>query len=224
MGFKGGTADPRVVGRFDGGLTWRAYPDERMQRASHALDVDGEAWLVDPVDGPGLDDVVAEVGPVAGVVLGLDRHKRDSAALANRHEVPVSLPESMTDVADDLDAPVETFGRELADTGYSALTVRDTSLPPWTEVALFDGETLVVPEALGTAPFFLGRGERLGVHPMLRLTPPTRTFSGLDPDRILVGHGDPVLDDAAAVLRETLRGARRRAPSAFANALLRTVS
>jgi hypothetical protein len=224
MSFKGGTADPQVVGRFDGGLTWRAYPDEGMQRASHALAADGEAWLVDPVDGPGLDDIVAEVGPVAGVVVGLDRHTRDSAAVANRHGVPVFLPQCVAGVADDLEAPVEQFGRELADTGFSALTVRDTSLPPWREVALFDGETLVVPEALGTAPFFLGRGERLGVHPMLRLTPPSRTFSGLEPERILVGHGDPLLEDAAAVLRETLRGARRRAPSAFANALRRVVS
>jgi hypothetical protein len=224
MALKGGSATFRTVGEFDGGFTWQSYPDEEMQRASHALAVDGEVWVVDPVDAPELDDRLAESGPVAGVVVGLDRHKRDAAAVASRHDVPVYVPDWMTGVADDLDAPVERFGRTLADTGFDALTIRDSSLPPWQEVGLFDGETLVVPEAVGTAPYYLSGDERLGVHPMVRLTPPRRALEGLRPERVLSGHGAPVLSDAATALREALANARRGIPGAYAGALRRLLS
>jgi hypothetical protein len=223
MSMKGGTPDLRTVAEWDGGLTWQAYPDEEMQRASHALVAGDDVWVVDPVDAPGLDDLLAGLGSVAGVVVGLDRHKRDCAAVARRHDVAVHVPERMDGVAGGLDAPVERFGRTLADTGFDAITVRDSSLPPWQEVALFDGETLVVPEAVGTAPYYLAGDERLGVHPMLRLTPPTRALSGLRPERVLSGHGGPVETDGAAALREALDGARRNAPAAYAGALRRLI-
>jgi len=224
---KGDSPDLRVVGRFEDGLTWQAYPDEEMQRASHALAVDGEAWVVDPVDAPGLDDLLAEVGEegVAGVVVGLDRHRRDAATVARRHDAPVYVPDWMSGVVGDLGGvDVERFGRTLADTGYEALTVRDSSVPPWREVGLFDGETLVVPEAVGTAPYYVARGERLGVHPMLRPFPPTRALSGLEPTRVLVGHGAPVLSEATAALHDALANARRNLPAAYAKAVRRMLS
>jgi hypothetical protein len=219
MSFKGETPRLQVYGEFDGGFTWMAYPDEGMRRASHALRTDDGVYLVDPLDAPGLDDRVAELGDVAGVVLGLDRHKRDAAAVATRHDVPVLLPEWFDGVESALDAPVERFGRSLRGTGYDAVRIRDTSLPPWQEVGLFDGETLVVPEAVGTAEFFRAGDEVLAVHPMLRLFPPRRALGGLAPDRVLVGHGEPVHEDAAAALRDALAGARRNAPAAYAKAL-----
>jgi hypothetical protein len=224
MPFKGDRPDLTTVGEWEGGRTWLAYPDEEMQRASHVLSVDGRAWVIDPVDAPGVDDLLAEIGEVAGVVVGLDRHKRDAAVVARRHDVPVYVPDWMTGVADALDAPVERFGRELADTGFQALTIRDSSIPPWQEVGLFDGETLVVPEAVGTAPYYLAGDERLGVHPMLRLLPPTRALSGLEPTRILSGHGEPVLSDAATALRDALASARSGAPAAYARTVKRLLS
>jgi hypothetical protein len=227
MPMKGGSPDLRVVGRFDAGLTWEAYPEEEMRRASHALAVDDEAWVVDPVDAPGLDDLLAEVGEagVAGVVVGLDRHKRDAATVARRHDAPVYVPDWMSGVVEDLgEVDVERFGRQLADTGFETLTVRDSSIPPWQEVGLFDGETLVVPEAVGTAPYYVARDERLGVHPMLRPVPPTRALSGLEPTRVLVGHGAPVLSEATPALRAALANARRNLPAAYARALRRLVS
>ena len=210
---KGDSPDLRVVGRFEDGLTWQAYPDEEMQRASHALAVDGEAWVVDPVDAHGLDDLLAEVGEegVAGVVVGLDRHRRDAATVARRHDAPVYVPDWMSGVVGDLGGvDVERFGRTLADTGYEALTVRDSSVPPWREVGLFDGETLVVPEAVGTAPYYVARGERLGVHPMLRPFPP-KQLREYAPDRLLVGHGAGVSDNVATEVRQAIDNARRTA-------------
>lgn len=219
MSLNGTTADPRVIDRWPDGVGWLAYPDETMQRASHAIAGGEGVWLLDPVDGPGVDELVADLGDVAGVVVCLDRHTRDAAAIARRHDVPVYLPDRMTGVADELDATVDRFGAELADTGFRAVTVRNSSVPPWQEVALTDGRTLYVSEAVGTAPYFLAPGERLGVHPMLRLFPPRRALGSFYPERIVVGHGEGVFDGASASLAAALDGARRRAPAAYVGAL-----
>ncbi len=230
MKASGAAADSETF-RWEGGLTWIAHPDEAMQRASHALvaggsgetdaDETGEpsVWLVDPVDTPDLDETIADLGEVAGVVVLLDRHERDAAAVARRHDVPVYVHATMDDVAESLDADVERFDAELADTGYRAIRVLDRSL--WTEVALFspaDG-TLVVPEAVGASDYFLATDERLGVHPALRLLPPRGSLGGLAPDRIAVGHGAPVVDDAPDALADALAGARRRTPQLYVNTL-----
>ncbi|WP_290812347.1 hypothetical protein [Halovivax sp.] len=212
-------SDVRVFDRFDGGVSWIAHPEETMQRASHALEVDGEVWVIDPVDGEGLDDLLAELGDVAGVVVLFDRHRRDADPIARRHDVPVYLPDWFDDVGDELDSPVARFGAELADTGLGAHVVKNG--PYWQEAALYDAErrTLVVPEAVGTAAYFRTDDARLGVHPMLRAFPPRDRLSGFDPDRILVGHGEGVATDGAAALEDALAGARRRAPRLYAKAL-----
>jgi len=207
------------VGSFEGGVSWMAYPDEAMARASHAL-IDGdELWLVDPVDADGLDEWLAERGTVAGVVVLLDRHKRDAARIAARHDVAVHIPEQFGDLGEELDAPTTNLGPELGDTGYRPITVVDRRV--WHEIALWHqaDRTLVVPEAVGTSALFTTGEERLGVHPALRLFPPRGPLGGLDPDRVLVGHGEPVLDDAASVLADALAGSRRRAPRLYAGTL-----
>ena len=220
-----GEAALHEIDRFDRGVGWISYPEETMERASHALAVPNDetatddVWVIDPVDAPGLDDLLGELGTVAGVVVGLDRHKRDSASIATRHDVPVYVPEWMTGVADELDAPVRRFRSRLADTGFETIRIRNSTLPPWQEVGLFDGETLVVPESLGSASYFRGNRERLGVHPMLRLTPPRETLSGLEPERVLVGHGVGVLDDAAAAVENALATSRSNAPGLYARTL-----
>lgn len=206
-----------VVARFDGGCSWMAHPDETMQRTSHALAVDEEVWVIDPVDGDGVDELLAEMGTVAGVVVGLDRHTRDAATIARRHDVAVWLPDWFEGVAEDVDAPIERFGAELADTGIRTQVVTRSRF--WQEIALYDPETgtLVVPESLGTAPYFLTGPERLGVHPMRRLVPPRNRLYGFDPDRVLVGHGAGVEDDAGIALRAALEESRRRTPGLYAS-------
>ncbi|GGN23480.1 hypothetical protein [Halarchaeum nitratireducens] len=216
------------LNRFDGGTSWLAHPDEAMQRVSHVLDTDAGVFLVDPIDVSGIDDLAAEFGDgrgsdapagqpeagasgdVAGVVLLLNRHERDAATVARRHDVPVYLPSFLTR---EVDAPTERFDGSLPGTDYGLL--RTLAVPGWHEAALFDGETLVVPEAVGTAPFFHGADEQLGVHPMLRLTPPS-TLRGLRPERILVGHGRGVHEAAADSLRYALEHSRSNAPGVWA--------
>jgi hypothetical protein len=127
----------------------------------------------------------------------------------------------MTGVAEDLgpDVEIERFGSQLADTGFEAFRIRDSSLPPWQEVGLFDGETLIVPESLGTGSYFRGDRERLGVHPMLRLTPPTAALSGLDPEHVLVGHGVGVHERAAVALEDALSNSRSKAAGLYAKTI-----
>jgi hypothetical protein len=212
-------ANLQVAGTFDGGCSWIAHPDETMQRASHALTAGDGVWLIDPVDAPGLDDELADLGDVVGVVVLLDRHKRDATAVATRHEVPVFVPASMTGVVSALDAPTERFDDELADTGFEAIDVVNNRF--WQEVALADedGGTLVVAESVGTSEYFLADEERLGVHPMLRLRPPRAALERYSPERVLVGHGAPVLEDAAAALADALAHGRRRTPQLYAGTL-----
>jgi glyoxylase-like metal-dependent hydrolase (beta-lactamase superfamily II) len=91
----------------------------------------------------------------------------------------------------------------------------------WNEIALWwpDRRVLVCADVLGTAPYFRAGNERLAVHPLLRLRPPRRELGALQPDVILCGHGEGVLEDADAALREALSTSRRRLPGQVAGAV-----
>ena len=202
----------------DAGFTWIAHPDEDMQRASHAVvGENGGVWVVDPVDAEGLDELLAEYGEVAGVVVLLNRHKRDAAAIARRHDVSVHVPDFMDAVAQDLDAPVERVYTDLGESGFGVHELIDNAF--WKEAIIYGehDDTLVVPEALGTAEYFLVGEERVGVHPALRLKPPKR-LRRFDPERVLVGHGAGIHEDASEAIQTALSGARRRTPRLYAKA------
>lgn len=211
----GRATDVRAVDRFDGGVGWIAHPDEAMQRASHALAVPSEdgdeddVWVVDPVDGDGVDDLLDDLGTVTGVVVLMDRHSRDATALADRHDVPIYVPSY---VDPEIDAPTQPLGDTLPGTDFRV--VRTVDWPIWDEAALYDGETLVVGDLVGTVDYFLAGGERVGVHPMLRISPP-KALRQFTPERILTGHGEGVMSDGARALEAAVDGARRRAPKVW---------
>jgi hypothetical protein len=211
----GEASEWREIDRSDGGVGWIPYPDETMERACHAIRGEGDGvWLVDPIDVPGLDDLVGEFGDVAGVVILLDRHKRDSAELADRYDVPVWVPSFMSGVAEDIDAPVERFGNTLGESGFTLHKLVDNSF--WQEGALYNEGTgvLVVPESVGNTEYFHTGERQLGVHPMLRLFPPTR-LDYFDPTQIRVGHGSGVSEGAPTVLDDALSGSRARTPRLY---------
>jgi hypothetical protein len=176
------------------GITW--VVDEAMQRACHALADGGRVWLFDPVDDEAAIERAMALGEPAAVVQLLDRHGRDSEALAERLGVPLLV------VPDEIEgAPFEL--------------VRLTHNRFWREVALWweEQSALVVPEAVGTAPVWaLGPGA-VGVHPLLRLTgPPRKQLRDFKPERLLVGHGPAVSENAADELAEALGRGRRDIP------------
>jgi hypothetical protein len=207
MGLKGtGDGELTAIDRFDGGVGWIAHPDETMERASHAVESGGGLWLLDPVDAEGLDDLLADYADPEGVVVLLDRHKRDAAEIATRHDIPVYVPDWMDGVAEEIDAPTRRVEDRIGD--FQIRKLIDNRI--WQEAVLFDGETLVVPEAVGTVSYFRAPGEKLGVHPMLRPVPP-RELRSHDPDRLLVGHGAGLSEDVGATLREAIAASRRTA-------------
>lgn len=211
----GKASEPELIDRYEDGIGWLAYPEEGMQRASHALRASGEVYLVEPLDIPELESVIEDLGPIAGVVVLLARHQRDAVRIARRLDVPIHVP-AWVDIDDADDVTIERHTDTLADTEFAIEQIVDW--PGWREAALYDGETLVVPEAVGTGPFFLAPGERLGVQSVLRLTPP-RALEQFEPERILVGHGRGIDTDATAALGEALDGSRRNAPAAWMGAV-----
>jgi hypothetical protein len=174
--------------------------EERVRRTSHALVDGGAVWLVDPIDWTEAVERAQRLGTVRGVVQLLDRHARDCTPLARRLEVPLHrVPRERIPAA-----PFEFLN--MINTRW------------WDEVALWwpQQRTLVVADALGTIGYFHAAGERLGVHPFLRLWPP-KALRRVFPEHVLCGHGEGVHDSAAEALHEGLRTARRRLPAAVLN-------
>jgi hypothetical protein len=181
----------RIVDELSYGFGW--LQDEPARRASHALAVDGRVWLFDVVDEPGLDERVRALGEPAGVVQLLDRHNRDCIVVAQR-----------------LGVPHHRVPRELPGTPFELRWV--ARFRWWREVAVWweERKLLLVADALGTIPFFCAGAEPAGVHPLLRVWPP-RSLRGLEPEHLLVGHGEGIHHHPAA-LASALRTARRRIP------------
>lgn len=175
------------------GFGWVA--EEAMTRTSHALAAGGRVWLVDPLDWPEAVERTRLLGEPAGVVQLLDRHERDCAALAARLDVPHLL------------AP-----DELPRTPFECISiVRRTR---WQERALWwpEARTLVVADALGTNSFNTGGKAPVGVHLLLRLTPP-RKLGAYEPEHLLTGHGEGLHGPGtAAAVTRALAESRRRLP------------
>ena len=175
------------------GFGWVA--DEAATRTSHALAADGRVWLVDALDWPDAIERARSLGEPAGVIQLLDRHDRDCAALAARLGVPHAV------------VPAGLPGNPFA---FVPVVRRRF----WSESALWwpDRRTLVVGDALGTNRFFTGGRAAIGVHVLLRLTPPGQ-LGELEPERVLVGHGEGLAGAGAAdALREALAESVRRLP------------
>lgn len=176
--------------------------DEPMRRTSHALLAGGDVWLVDPVAWPEAEERARGLGRPRGVLQLLDRHTRDCIAVAERFGVPHHVVPSGT----------------VDGAPFEFLPVLQNRL--WQEVALWwpEQRTLVCADAVGTVAYFRAPGERLGLHPFLRLRPP-RALRRVYPEHVLTGHGEGVHEDASAALHEALRTSRRRLPAALGRLL-----
>ena len=179
--------------RGGNGFGW--IVDESMTRTSHALAADGKVWLVDALDWPAAVERALGLGEPAGVIQLLDRHDRDCAALAAR----LSVPHHVT--------PDEVPGSPFT---FIPVLRRKR----WRESAIWwpETRTLVVAEALGSNAFFAAGDDPLGVHLLLRLTPP-RVLGTFEPEHVLVGHGEGAHGERASrAVRDALRTSRRGLP------------
>jgi hypothetical protein len=195
--FAGRNLKVRFCEEWDAGFGWIASEPPLLERASHAVLLDGRVFVFDPVYCPEVEERIRALGEPAAVVQLLDRHERDGPAIAERLGVPLHrVP------ADGVPgAPFEVIP-----------LVR---LPRWREVAVWaptEG-VLVCADALGTASYFLAPGDRLAVHPLLRTIPPRALSRARALRHVLCGHGAGVHgDEAPAALAEALTTARRRIP------------
>jgi hypothetical protein len=171
------------------GLTW--VVEEPMERAFHALVDGGQVWLIDPLDGPEIDDALA-LGEPAGVLQLLDRHNRDCAEIAARlgvshRRVPDAIP------------------------GSPFTAVAAVRLPRWQETALWwpARKALVVAEVLAANPLHTGGQQSVGMHLFLRPWPP-QSLCGYRPQHLLLGHGRGVHGPEAAGAVETAYARSRR--------------
>jgi len=179
------------------GFSWTVA--ETMARTSHVLADGGRVWLVDPVDWPDAIERARGLGEPAAVIQLLDRHNRDCEAVAQQLGVPhLVVPDA------------------LAGSPFSCVTVMHRRR--WRETALWwpEERTLVVAEAVGTNRFFTGGTAPLGVHLLLRMTPP-RVLAAYEPEHLLVGHGEGVHGPTTAdALARALAESRRRLPGVLA--------
>jgi hypothetical protein len=188
---------------LDGGFGWKM--DERLQRASHAVAAQDGVWIFDAVAWEPALERIPELGEVAGVVQLLDRHARDCAEVAARFGVP------------HYEVPIQG----VPASGLEVAVVVSNRL--WREIAVWipRRQALVCGDALGTVGYFCAGDEPVGVHPLLRLTPP-KQLARFTPRHILVGHGAGVHGpDTPAALGEALATSRRRLPRAFVGAFRR---
>lgn len=187
----------RFCDEGDFGFGWLDERD-RLRRASHALAVGGDVWLIDPVAWPEAEVRARELGRPRGVLQLLDRHDRDCAETAARVGVPHYVVPTTR---------IEGSPFELLPVARSRF---------WRESALWwpEPRVLVVADALGTVGYFRAPGEAIGVHPLLRLRPPS-ALRRVFPEHVLTGHGAGVHADAAQELHRALATARRRLPAAL---------
>jgi hypothetical protein len=187
----------RFVDEFEGSVGWTPTEEELRRRTSHAVASSGRVWIVDALDGEGIDGRIRQLGEPAGVVQLLDRHSRDCRAVAERLGVPLH---------------VTPFGGV---DGAPFDVVRAIDVAGWREAALwFPRERILVcADAVGSASYFRAKGERIGVHPLLRLWPP-KALARFEPRQLLLGHGEGLAgDEAAQALQAAIRSSRRRIPA-----------
>jgi hypothetical protein len=192
----------RFIDDFEHGFGWTPEGD-RLKRASHAVRSGDSVWLTDVVDGPSIDERIAQLGEPKGVIQLLDRHGRDCAAVATRLGVPLHKA-PLTDVD-----------------GAPFVVLPIVKWRFWREIAIwFAAErVLVCADALGSVGYFRTPDEPFGVHPLLRLFPPRRALGSLEPEHILFGHGQGYHGaEVPRMLSEALATSRRRLPRALRNA------
>jgi hypothetical protein len=157
------------------------------------VSTDEGVWVLDALDAPGVDDLLAELSEVAGVAVLSGYHVRDAARFARRCDVPVTVPDWLDRMPDRLDCRVDRAGGELR--GFALRPLRP--LYAWREVAGHreaDG-TLYVPDYLSSHDAFTVGPERLGLPTLGRLFPSRDRFADCEPGRVLVGHGTGIFED-----------------------------
>ena len=205
----------RIHGRFAGGLSWQPAPGELLERSSTALGAEGRVWLIDPLRASGIEDQIAALGKVAGVVITFGLHDRDADWFAARYGVPVYGHPSLRLAG--VRSPVVHVEGRVPDSLLLIVTCPGRGpLRWWRETAIWWPEmrTLVTGDAIGTAAYFPLPGREVAVHPVRWLSPPIE-LRPLPAERLHPGHGRSVTSGAAQQIARALDRARKELASAW---------
>jgi hypothetical protein len=197
-----------IHGRFEHGFAWLARPEHFMRQSSTALAHEGRVWLIDPLRAEGIDDEIAALGKPAGVIATIGWHDRDVDWFAALHGVPVYGARHLRNVL--FQTPLARVDGTVPGTPFRLINTSMGGLMGWwTESAVWwpEESVLVTGDSVGRAPYYVRPGEKLAVHPIVRLAPPT-SLRGLRPRRVFCGHGDSVHEGAAEALEHALGTAR----------------
>ena len=104
--------------------------------------------------------------------------------LAERYDVPIEVPAWFRSLPD---RAYRVTDPSLE--GFSFLPVTQNVL--WQETALWNRETLITGDAVSTSDWI--GPEQVSLYPYLWFRPPA-WMEGLDPARVICGHGDPLED------------------------------
>lgn len=219
---RGPSSEFGLIDECDLGFGWLAHPDEEGMRASQSFRFDEEVWLVDPLDAPGIDDHIDELGEVVGVTVCSSMHTRDAEVFARRYDVPVYLPEGMSRVPDLIDAEIRWYEEEFP--ARDVTVIRRNPFPAYDEANLYHEptRTLYIADAIGTTPWHTVGDETIGAQAILRLFPPNELLT-ITPERICFGHGVGVFTDAGDALEETVTAGQRRFPRAVVSNIVPTL-
>lgn len=206
--------DAEFIDEWENGFGWIARPEEDMVRTCHAFEDDG-IFLVDPLDAENLDEKLEDYGEVKGIIVLFDRHQRDSEQLAEKYGCPIYVPEWLEPK---IDVDAKPIKMKIPGTDWELIETVNTFTGR--EAGLYNEKTgtLIVADALGTVNFFKGRNEKLGLNPLYRLSPP-KDLLKYEVERIFCGHGRGIQENSQEILEETLNKARRKATSAYFNAV-----
>ncbi len=191
------------------GLTQWTVAWSRFRMESYAIETPSGCIVIDPNDYPPRGIGAIERHGVSHVVITNQWHERASAALRGRFGAELWAPEGDVDELE-TGAPDHVFNddtelpAELKAISLGRISVGEHALL-WPE----NRGVLFVGDALGTTSYWT-HGERpLGAHPQARPPHELKRLLDFPFTSLVVGHGEPVLDNAKETLRAYLDEATR---------------
>jgi hypothetical protein len=121
----------------------------------------------------------------------------------------------MDRITERVNAPIQRKNTVLDNLGFDVTRVRPLSIYQGAIAYRDTDRTLIIPDLLSSGSAYPVGDERIGMMLGVRLFPPRNIFTGLEPERVLFGHGEGVFEDATVALNDALAGSRKRYPQAL---------
>lgn len=188
-------------------LIWSWYAHNKGYNFNgHVVEREGKRVLIDPPPATLEEECAIEGrGPYAAVLITNKDHVRQSLMWKERLQAPLWAPALDTPLLD-FSVDYSFHPGEALPAGLTAVGVPDNKTPGETALYLAKEKVLILGDAL------IGRDGGLTLLPPEKYRDPAkaregvRTLLALDVKAVLVGDGEPVLQDAREALRRATEG------------------